>query len=156
MPLGSQEQPTWCSSLRAAPRGCGHGEPPGEAKEGGGDRCASGAQRRCCFLPTQSIVSKNAMQYRGSSQHDAQEFLLWLLDRVHEDLNNLVKNNGSPPLKVVLAAAQSEFSRPQLLPERREGQTWGWAGAGPSLSCVLPQLRVLEGLPPLGCPPSPS
>uniref|UniRef100_A0ACB8FKC5 Ubiquitin carboxyl-terminal hydrolase 31 n=1 Tax=Sphaerodactylus townsendi TaxID=933632 RepID=A0ACB8FKC5_9SAUR len=47
----------------------------------------------------QTIVSKNAMQYRGSSQHDAQEFLLWLLDRVHEDLNNVVKNNGSPPLK---------------------------------------------------------
>ncbi|XP_062999485.1 ubiquitin carboxyl-terminal hydrolase 31 [Elgaria multicarinata webbii] len=46
-----------------------------------------------------SIVSKNAMQYRGSSQHDAQEFLLWLLDRVHEDLNNVVKNNGRPPLK---------------------------------------------------------
>ncbi|XP_015285216.1 PREDICTED: ubiquitin carboxyl-terminal hydrolase 31, partial [Gekko japonicus] len=46
-----------------------------------------------------SIVSKNALQYRGSSQHDAQEFLLWLLDRVHEDLNNLMKNNGSPPLK---------------------------------------------------------
>nr|XP_056722523.1 ubiquitin carboxyl-terminal hydrolase 31 [Euleptes europaea] len=46
-----------------------------------------------------SIVSKNALQYRGSSQHDAQEFLLWLLDRVHEDLNNLVKNNGSPPPK---------------------------------------------------------
>lgn len=40
------------------------------------------------------------MQYRGSSQHDAQEFLLWLLDRVHEDLNNLVKNNGSPPVRV--------------------------------------------------------
>nr|XP_060642413.1 ubiquitin carboxyl-terminal hydrolase 31 [Anolis sagrei ordinatus] len=46
-----------------------------------------------------SIVSKNAMQYRGSSQHDAQEFLLWLLDRVHEDLNNIVKNNGRPSLK---------------------------------------------------------
>ncbi|KAJ6653890.1 hypothetical protein lerEdw1_007648, partial [Lerista edwardsae] len=46
-----------------------------------------------------SIVSRNAMQYRGSSQHDAQEFLLWLLDRVHEDLNNLVKNNGSPPVR---------------------------------------------------------
>ncbi|XP_043945754.1 ubiquitin carboxyl-terminal hydrolase 31 [Protopterus annectens] len=32
-------------------------------------------------------VAKNALQYRGSSQQDAQEFLLWLLDRVHEDLN---------------------------------------------------------------------
>ncbi|XP_038619462.1 ubiquitin carboxyl-terminal hydrolase 31 [Tachyglossus aculeatus] len=46
-----------------------------------------------------SIVSKNALQYRGNSQHDAQEFLLWLLDRVHEDLNNSVKHNNRPPLK---------------------------------------------------------
>ena len=34
-----------------------------------------------------SLVEKNASQYKGGSQHDAQEFLLWLLDRVHEDLN---------------------------------------------------------------------
>nr|XP_006125869.2 ubiquitin carboxyl-terminal hydrolase 31-like [Pelodiscus sinensis] len=47
----------------------------------------------------QNIVSKNSMQYRGNSQHDAQEFLLWLLDRVHEDLNNVVKSSGRSPLK---------------------------------------------------------
>ncbi|NXU32171.1 UBP31 hydrolase, partial [Thalassarche chlororhynchos] len=47
----------------------------------------------------QNIVSKNAMQYRGNAQHDAQEFLLWLLDRVHEDLNNVVNYSGMPPLK---------------------------------------------------------
>lgn len=52
------------------------------------------------YLPVQSIVSKNALQYRGNSQHDAQEFLLWLLDRVHEDLNHAVKQSGQPPLKV--------------------------------------------------------
>ncbi|NXN31129.1 UBP31 hydrolase, partial [Nycticryphes semicollaris] len=46
-----------------------------------------------------NIVSKNAMQYRGNAQHDAQEFLLWLLDRVHEDLNNVVNFSGMPPLK---------------------------------------------------------
>ncbi|KFO81012.1 Ubiquitin carboxyl-terminal hydrolase 31, partial [Cuculus canorus] len=46
-----------------------------------------------------NIVSKNAMQYRGNAQHDAQEFLLWLLDRVHEDLNNVVNSGGVPPLK---------------------------------------------------------
>lgn len=40
------------------------------------------------------------MQYRGNAQHDAQEFLLWLLDRVHEDLNNVVNSGGMPPLKV--------------------------------------------------------
>ncbi|XP_009318777.1 PREDICTED: ubiquitin carboxyl-terminal hydrolase 31 [Pygoscelis adeliae] len=39
------------------------------------------------------------MQYRGNAQHDAQEFLLWLLDRVHEDLNNAVNYSGMPPLK---------------------------------------------------------
>lgn len=48
----------------------------------------------------QNIVSKNAMQYRGNAQHDAQEFLLWLLDRVHEDLNNVVNYSGMPSLKV--------------------------------------------------------
>ncbi|KFW84545.1 Ubiquitin carboxyl-terminal hydrolase 31, partial [Manacus vitellinus] len=47
----------------------------------------------------QNIVSKNAMQYRGNAQHDAQEFLLWLLDRVHEDLNNVVNSSSVPPLK---------------------------------------------------------
>ncbi|XP_074866697.1 ubiquitin carboxyl-terminal hydrolase 31 [Carettochelys insculpta] len=52
-----------------------------------------------------NIVSKNSMQYRGNSQHDAQEFLLWLLDRVHEDLSNLVKYNGRPPLKPPLEDA---------------------------------------------------
>lgn len=56
-------------------------------------------------VPLQNIVSKNAMQYRGNAQHDAQEFLLWLLDRVHEDLNNVVNYSGVPPLKVRNAAA---------------------------------------------------
>uniref|UniRef100_A0A8C9XNU6 ubiquitinyl hydrolase 1 n=1 Tax=Sander lucioperca TaxID=283035 RepID=A0A8C9XNU6_SANLU len=32
-----------------------------------------------------TIVSKYGAQFRGNSQHDALEFLLWLLDRVHED-----------------------------------------------------------------------
>ncbi|NWS77589.1 UBP31 hydrolase, partial [Crotophaga sulcirostris] len=53
-------------------------------------------------LCLQNIVSKNAMQYRGNAQHDAQEFLLWLLDRVHEDLNNVVNSGGVPPLKLPL------------------------------------------------------
>lgn len=33
-----------------------------------------------------SIISKYNIQYKGSSQHDAQEFLLWLLDRINEEL----------------------------------------------------------------------
>ncbi|XP_076865380.1 ubiquitin carboxyl-terminal hydrolase 31 isoform X2 [Brachyhypopomus gauderio] len=44
-----------------------------------------------------NAVSKRAMQYRGNAQHDAQEFLLWLLDRVHEDLNNM--GHSRPSIK---------------------------------------------------------
>lgn len=36
-------------------------------------------------------MEKHASQYKGGSQHDAQEFLLWLLDQVHEDLNTATK-----------------------------------------------------------------
>ena len=32
------------------------------------------------------VIGKSNGQYKGSEQHDAQEFLLWLLDRVNEDL----------------------------------------------------------------------
>lgn len=45
-----------------------------------------------------SVVSKNATQFKGNAQHDAQEFLLWLLDRVHEDLNT-VNPNSRPTIK---------------------------------------------------------
>jgi len=38
-----------------------------------------------------SLVDKYGSQYKGGSQHDAQEFLLWLLDRVHEELNTATK-----------------------------------------------------------------
>uniref|UniRef100_UPI003AAD487B ubiquitin carboxyl-terminal hydrolase 31 n=1 Tax=Centroberyx gerrardi TaxID=166262 RepID=UPI003AAD487B len=45
-----------------------------------------------------NAVSKSALQYRGNAQHDAQEFLLWLLDRVHEDLNT-INPNCRPSIK---------------------------------------------------------
>lgn len=46
-----------------------------------------------------NAVSKNAMQYRGNAQHDAQEFLLWLLDRVHEDLNSTAQPGSGTRIK---------------------------------------------------------
>ncbi|XP_043091086.1 ubiquitin carboxyl-terminal hydrolase 31 isoform X1 [Puntigrus tetrazona] len=46
-----------------------------------------------------NAVARSAMQYRGNAQHDAQEFLLWLLDRVHEDLNHLVNPNIRATIK---------------------------------------------------------
>lgn len=42
------------------------------------------------------IVDKYGSQYRGNNQHDAQEFLIWLLDKVHEDLNTATKKNYKP------------------------------------------------------------
>lgn len=48
------------------------------------------------LLVSQNAVSKNATQFKGNAQHDAQEFLLWLLDRVHEDLHT----NSRPAIKV--------------------------------------------------------
>ncbi|KAM4024963.1 ubiquitin carboxyl-terminal hydrolase 31 [Anomaloglossus baeobatrachus] len=56
-----------------------------------------------------TVVSRNALQYRGTSQHDAQEFLLWLLDRVHEDLNILVKHKPRPPLEEDLTGEGPPF-----------------------------------------------
>ncbi|XP_010211959.1 PREDICTED: ubiquitin carboxyl-terminal hydrolase 43 [Tinamus guttatus] len=35
-----------------------------------------------------SIVAQHSAQFRGNTQHDALEFLLWLLDRLHEDLGS--------------------------------------------------------------------
>ncbi|XP_045525796.1 ubiquitin carboxyl-terminal hydrolase 31 isoform X1 [Pieris brassicae] len=50
----------------------------------------------CHYIPDMSVAFKAAVerhgtQYRGNSQHDAQEFLFWLLDKVHEDLNTATK-----------------------------------------------------------------
>ncbi|XP_041789036.1 ubiquitin carboxyl-terminal hydrolase 43a [Chelmon rostratus] len=46
-----------------------------------------------------SIVAKYGSQFRGNSQHDALEFLLWLLDRVHEDANSSPNNSNSSSSK---------------------------------------------------------
>lgn len=40
------------------------------------------------------VVSKHNVQYKGSSQHDAQEFLLWLLDRINEELTQSSKKKA--------------------------------------------------------------
>lgn len=40
-----------------------------------------------------TVIGKYNSQFKGSNQHDAQEFLLWLLDQVHEDLNLSIKKS---------------------------------------------------------------
>lgn len=40
-------------------------------------------------LPPQAIVASKASQFTGYAQHDAQEFMAFLLDGLHEDLNRI-------------------------------------------------------------------
>lgn len=47
------------------------------------------------FFSFENAVSKYGSQFQGNSQHDALEFLLWLLDRVHEDLEGSSRGPGS-------------------------------------------------------------
>ncbi|XP_037665561.1 ubiquitin carboxyl-terminal hydrolase 43 isoform X2 [Choloepus didactylus] len=51
-----------------------------------------------------NAVSKYGSQFQGNAQHDALEFLLWLLDRVHEDLDGSARGP-------VAAKLQPEVSR---------------------------------------------
>lgn len=46
-----------------------------------------------------NAVSKYGTQFQGNAQHDALEFLLWLLDRVHEDLEGSSRGPESDKLQ---------------------------------------------------------
>lgn len=48
-----------------------------------------------------AIVERHGNQFKGTQQQDAQEFLQWLLDKVHEDLNTASKKKYKP-IKVSL------------------------------------------------------
>ncbi|KAM7386371.1 hypothetical protein PAMA_009137 [Pampus argenteus] len=70
-----------------------------------------------------TVVSKYGSQFRGNSQHDALEFLLWLLDRVHEDVslashnnNNKTKAPGKGPggAEEVLSPDPSQSQQPRV------------------------------------------
>ncbi|XP_013199948.2 ubiquitin carboxyl-terminal hydrolase 4 [Amyelois transitella] len=64
------------------------------------------------------VVERHGTQYRGNNQHDAQEFLFWLLDKVHEDLNTAtkkkyktIKNTCGKPDEVVAAETLANHAR---------------------------------------------
>ena len=64
-----------------------------------GDVCIWLLERPHCpsgfSLFLQNAVSKYGAQFQGNAQHDALEFLLWLLDRVHEDLEGSSRGPSS-------------------------------------------------------------
>lgn len=41
----------------------------------------------------QRSICSYASQFAGSEQHDSQEFLSWLLDALHEDLNRVISKS---------------------------------------------------------------
>ena len=54
------------------------------------------------FMFVQDVVGERAPQFQGYSQHDAQEFCAYILDLLHEDVNQVkkkpyveIKGNGS-------------------------------------------------------------
>lgn len=64
------------------------------------------------------VVERYGSQFRNSTQHDAQEFLFWLLDKVHEDLNTAtkrkykaIKNNYGRSDEIVAAETLANYMR---------------------------------------------
>lgn len=60
-----------------------------------------------------AVVDRYSSQFRSSTQHDAQEFLFWLLDKVHEDLNTATKKRYKT-IKVSDDGGRQEGNRPFL------------------------------------------
>ncbi|XP_011196301.2 ubiquitin carboxyl-terminal hydrolase 31 isoform X2 [Zeugodacus cucurbitae] len=63
-----------------------------------------------------AVVDRYGSQFRSSTQHDAQEFLFWLLDKVHEDLNTATKrryksNSYGRPDEVIAAETLANHIR---------------------------------------------
>ena len=63
-------------------------------------------------------MDRYGSQFRSSTQHDAQEFLFWMLDKVHEDLNTAnkkkyktIKNNYGRPDDVIAAETLANYVR---------------------------------------------
>lgn len=72
-----------------------------------------------CSTSFKEVVERYGSQFKSSNtQHDAQEFLFWLLDKVHEDLNTAskrkyknVKNNYGRPDEIIAAETLANYVR---------------------------------------------
>lgn len=98
----------------------------------------------CQYVPEISQTFKNSVakfgsQYEGSNQHDAQEFLLWLLDKVHEDLNTATKKTYKKP-KNSHGKADEEVAAETLANHMRCNRSfihdWFQAQLRSSLTCL--------------------
>ncbi|XP_057356857.1 ubiquitin carboxyl-terminal hydrolase 43-like isoform X3 [Manis pentadactyla] len=69
-----------------------------------------------------NAVSRYGSQFQGHSQHDALEFLLWLLDRVHEDLESSCR--GPAPEKIQPEASKTSENLPSPSAQLSLGQSF--------------------------------
>ncbi|XP_074081704.1 ubiquitin carboxyl-terminal hydrolase 43 isoform X2 [Macrotis lagotis] len=83
-----------------------------------------------------NTVSKYGSQFQGNSQHDALEFLLWLLDRVHEDLeNSSPEQTSEKPQPETSKNLMQTLSSDQLSPRQSFVQNHFQAQYRSSLTC---------------------
>ncbi|KAK1331672.1 hypothetical protein QTO34_009645 [Cnephaeus nilssonii] len=95
------------------------------------------SSRMVSTLSAQNAVSKYGAQFQGHAQHDALEFLLWLLDRVHEDSEGSSRGPGSQQLQPEGSKTSENHLSPsaQLSPGQSFVQSHFQAQYRSSLTC---------------------
>lgn len=64
-------------------------------------------------------ICRFAPQFRGNEQHDSQEFLSFLMDAIHEDLNVARQRGMKPPPPMTKAEEEAEEALPEPLQSKR-------------------------------------
>lgn len=84
-------------------------------------------------------ICRFAPQFRGSDQHDAQEFLGFLLDGLHEDLNYVLKK--PPPIEMTPDREHDLETLPQQLMSEREWEIYRMRNDSFVVQCFQGQFR---------------
>ena len=72
-------------------------------------------------IPPQKSICSHAPQFSGSDQHDAQEFLSFLLDGLHEDLNRVLQK---PQIQVTPEREAELEKLPLQIASQQEWETY--------------------------------